>query len=84
MLPTTRRGDIPAFTFCQLLKKRCSQNKIIFFCLISGVDLAHVSTTWALTCPEIVHQRLCMKREMETWLSSDSRVGNNSVIDHRR
>jgi len=37
-----------------------------------------VSTTWALPCPETVHQRPCMTREIETWLS-DSRVGNNSV-----
>jgi len=36
-----------------------------------------VSTTWALTCPETVHQT----REMETWLS-DSRVSNSSVVDH--
>ena len=40
------------------------------------------SMTWALTCPETVHRRPCMTREMETWLS-DSRVRNNSVIDHR-
>ena len=41
-----------------------------------------VSTTLALTCPETVHQRPCMTREMETWLS-DSRVGNSSVVEHR-
>jgi len=41
-----------------------------------------VSTSWALTCPETVHQRPCMTREIETWLS-DSRVGNYSVVDHR-
>ena len=41
-----------------------------------------VSTTWALTCPETVHRRPCVTREIETWLS-DSRVGNNSVVDHR-
>jgi len=34
-----------------------------------------VSTAWALTCPETVHQRPCMTRQVETWLS-DSRVGN--------
>jgi len=34
------------------------------------------------TCPETVHQRPCMTREIETWLS-DSRVCNNSVVDHR-
>jgi len=38
-----------------------------------------VSTTWALTCPETVHQRLCMTREMETWLS-DSRTEVHCVI----
>ena len=41
-----------------------------------------VSTTWVLTCLETVHQRPCVMREMETWLS-DSRVGNNSVVEHR-
>jgi len=30
----------------------------------------------------MVHQRPCMTREIETWLSV-SRVGNNSVVDHR-
>ena len=35
-----------------------------------------------LTCPKTVHQRPCMMREIETWLS-DSRVGNNSVADHK-
>ena len=34
-----------------------------------------VSTTWALTGPETVHQRPCITREIETSLS-DSRVGN--------
>jgi len=43
---------------------------------------AIVSTTWALTCLETVHQRPCMTREIETWLS-DSRVGNNSVVGHK-
>ena len=39
--------------------------------------------TWALTCLETVHQRPCMMRESETWLS-DSRIGNNiSEVDHR-
>jgi len=42
-----------------------------------------VSTTWALICPEAVHQRPCMTREIETWLS-DSRIGNNSVVEHKR
>ena len=37
---------------------------------------------WAVSCLETVHQRPCMMREIETWLS-DSRVGNNSVVDHR-
>jgi len=41
-----------------------------------------VSMTWALTCPKMVHQKPCMTREIETWLS-DSRVGNYSVVDHR-
>ena len=41
-----------------------------------------VSTIWALTYPETVHQRPCMTREIETWLS-DSRVGNNSVVDNK-
>ena len=41
-----------------------------------------VSTTWASTCPETVHQRPCMTREVEPWLS-DSRVSNSSVVDHR-
>ena len=41
-----------------------------------------VSTTWALICPETVHRRPCMTREIKTWLS-DSKVGNNSVVDHR-
>jgi len=41
-----------------------------------------VSTTWALTCPEMVHRRPCTTREIEIWLS-DSKVGNNSVVDHR-
>jgi len=40
------------------------------------------STTWALTCPETVHQRPCMMGEMEIRLS-DSMVGNHSVVDHR-
>jgi len=30
----------------------------------------------------MVHRRPRMTREIETWLS-DSRVGNNSVVDHR-
>jgi len=45
-------------------------------------QFVQVSTTWALTCPETVHQRPCMTREIETWLSN-SRVGNNSVVGHR-
>ena len=47
---------------------------------LGETPFVQVSTTWALTCPETVHQRLCMTREIETWLS-DSRVGNNSVVD---
>ena len=49
--------------------------------VIGRDPIVQVSKTWALTCPETV-QRPCMMREMETWLS-DSRVGNNSVVDHR-
>ena len=41
----------------------------------------HLCTTWALTCPETVHQRSCVMMEIETWLS-DSRAGNSSVVDH--
>ena len=29
-----------------------------------------VSTTWALTCPETVHQRPCVTREIETFMLS--------------
>jgi len=36
----------------------------------------------SMTCPETVHQRPRVTREIETWLS-DSRVGNSSVVDHR-
>ena len=50
--------------------------------VIGRDPLVQVGTTWALTCPETVHQRPCMTREIETWLSY-SRVGNNSVVDHR-
>jgi len=50
---------------------------------VTGQDpFVQVSTTWALTCPETVHQRPRMMTEIETWLS-DSKVGNNSVDDHR-
>ena len=49
---------------------------------INGWFVCEVSTTRALTCPETVRQRPCMTREIEAWLS-DSRVGNNSVVDHR-
>jgi len=49
--------------------------------VIGRDPIVQVSKTWALTCPETV-QRPCMMREMETWLSG-SRVGNNSVVDHR-
>ena len=37
---------------------------------------------WALTCLETVQQRPCMTREIKTCLS-DSRISNNSVVDHR-
>jgi len=50
------------------------------------VDSSHMtassSASWSRFSPEMVHQRPCMMREIETWLS-DSRVGNNSVVDHR-
>ena len=48
---------------------------------LGRTTFVQISMTWALTCPETVNQRACMTREMETWLS-DSRVGNNSVVDH--
>jgi len=35
-----------------------------------------------MTCPETVHQRPCVTKEIETWLS-DSRVSHNCVVDHR-
>jgi len=41
---------------------------------LGETPFVQVSTTWALTCPETVHQRPCMTREIETWLSY-SRVG---------
>ena len=44
-------------------------------------SFVQVSTTWALTWLETVHQGPCMMREVETWLS-DSSVGNNSVVDY--
>ena len=50
---------------------------------LGETPFVQVSTIWALTCPATVHQRPCMTREIETWLS-DSGVGNNSVVDHRR
>jgi len=50
------------------------------------VDSSHMtassSASWSRFSPEMVHQRPCMMREIETRLS-DSRVGNNSVVDHR-
>ena len=49
---------------------------------LGETPFVQVSTTWDLTCPETVHQRPCMTREIKTWLSN-SRVGNNSVVDHR-
>jgi len=41
------------------------------------LDWWQVSTKWALTCPETVHQRPRMTREIETWLS-DSRFGDSN------
>jgi len=49
---------------------------------LGETPFVQVSTTWALTRPETVYQRPRMTREIETWLS-DSRVSNNSVVDHR-
>ena len=49
---------------------------------LGETPFVQVSMTRALTCPEMVHQRPCMMREIETWLS-DSRVSNSSVVDHR-
>jgi len=43
---------------------------------------AQLCVTWALTCVEMVQQTECMTREIKTWLL-DSRIGYNSVIDHR-
>jgi len=73
-----------AFKFCQ----RARVDDVVYglsLATIKGRRLGEtpfmqVSTTWALTCPETVHQRPRMTREIETWLS-DSRVGNNSVAD---
>ena len=48
---------------------------------LSETQFVLVSMTWALTCTETVHQWPSMTREIETWLS-DSRVCNNSVVDH--
>ena len=48
---------------------------------LGETPFVQVSTTRALSCPETVHQRPRMMREIETWLS-DSRVGNNSVVDY--
>ena len=49
---------------------------------LGKTPFVQVSMTRALTCLETVRQRPCVMREIETWLS-DSRVGNNSVFDHR-
>jgi len=49
---------------------------------LGETPFVQVSTTWALICPETVHQRPCMTVEIET-SPSDSSVGNNSVVDHR-
>ena len=45
--------------------------------------IGQVSIAWALNYPETVHQRPCMMREIESWLS-DSRVSNNSVVADAR
>ena len=44
---------------------------------LGETPFVQVSTTWALTCLETVHQRPCMMREIETQLS------DNRVIRHR-
>ena len=49
---------------------------------LGEAPFVQICTTWTLTCPETVQQRPCMTREIETCLS-DSRVGYNSVVDHR-
>jgi len=49
---------------------------------VGETPFVQVSTTWALTCPETVHQRPFFTREIITWLS-DNRVGKSSVVDHR-
>ena len=49
---------------------------------LAETPFVQVSMTWTLTCPETVHLRPCMKREIKTWLS-DSTVVSNSVVDHR-
>jgi len=36
---------------------------------LGETPFVQVSTTWALTCPATVHQRPCLTREIETWLS---------------
>jgi len=35
---------------------------------LGETPFVQVSTTWASTCPEMVYQRPCMTREIETWL----------------
>jgi len=49
---------------------------------LGDIPFVQVNTTWASTCPETVHQRPCMTREIKTW-QSDSRVSSNTVMDHR-
>ena len=49
---------------------------------LGETPFVQVNTTWALNCPETVHQRPRIPRKIEAWLS-DSRVDNNSVVDHR-
>ena len=49
---------------------------------LGETQFMQVRMMWALPCPATVHQRPCMTREMKTWLS-DSRVGNNSVVQRR-
>ena len=50
--------------------------------VIGEAPFVQICTTWTLIRLETVQQRPCMTREIETWLL-DSRVGYNSVFDHR-
>ena len=49
--------------------RRCLSLATITERWLSEIPFVQVSTTWALTCPETVHQRPCTTRGIETWLS---------------